>query len=51
MNSRKITCDGYEDESDDEESEEDEDEDEVNKEDYFEVGFIGDKEVCEIIYL
>ena len=49
MNSCKRTCDGYEDESDDEDSVEDEDK--KNEEDYINVDFIGDGETYEVVYL
>ena len=50
MISHKRTCDGYQDDSDDDGNEES-DKDEENEGDFIEVQFIGDDEVYEVIYL
>ena len=51
MNSHKRTCDGCEDERDNEEPQKDKGEDEKNEEDSNEVEFIGEDESYEVIYL
>ena len=50
MNSHKRTCDGYEDESNNEKPVEDEDEDEDNEEDYIGLEFIGHNEGYEFTH-